>query len=160
MVVIHTGAAQQVRVWPLMRYAELHRRIVDQGLQVMVICDHEQAAFWNKQKGVCWKTVSSIGEMVQLLSVAKAFIGNDSGPGHVAAALGVPTFTIFGNQRPEWFLPDHPLATYVPGKPCHFKPCFDRCRFDQPFCLFDVSFDEVANRVEGFLKLLNVSSKT
>jgi ADP-heptose:LPS heptosyltransferase len=81
---------------------------------------------------------------------AGVFIGNDSGPGHIAALCGVPTFTIFGPQLPEWWVPFHPQAEYVEGKACPFKPCSDYCRFPKPFCIQDLSEEAVWKRVEQF----------
>jgi hypothetical protein len=64
-----------------------------------------------------------------LIDRAGAFIGNDSGPGHLAAFCGVPTFTLFGPQLPEWFAPLHPGSEWLEGKACPYKPCSDYCRY-------------------------------
>ncbi|MEQ8493816.1 MAG: glycosyltransferase family 9 protein, partial [Gammaproteobacteria bacterium] len=48
-----------------------------------------------------------------LLARAAAFVGNDSGLGHIAAALGVPTVTVFGPGRPERYRPWGPRARVV-----------------------------------------------
>jgi heptosyltransferase-2 len=79
-------------------------------------------------------------------------IGNDSGPGHLAAFCGVPTFTIFGPQLPEWFAPLHPRSEWVEGKACPYKPCSDYCRFPQPFCILDLSVEAILPRVEQFVR--------
>ena len=81
---------------------------------------------------------------------AGIFIGNDSGPGHLAAYYGVPTFTIFGPQLSEWFAPLSPTAEVFEGKACPYKPCSDYCRYAKPFCLGEVKVDEVWARVETF----------
>jgi heptosyltransferase-2 len=48
-----------------------------------------------------------VRELAGALSAVKAYVGNDSGPKHLAAAVGVPTFTFFGPEDPlEW----HPYA--------------------------------------------------
>jgi heptosyltransferase-2 len=86
-----------------------------------------------------------------LLERAGAFIGNDSGPGHVAAFCGVPTFTIFGPQLPEWFAPLHPSSDWLEGKACPYKPCSDYCRFPAPYCMANSTEEEVFGRVEAFV---------
>ena len=68
-----------------------------------------------------------------------------------AAYCGVPTFTIFGPQLPEWFAPLHPEGEWLEGKPCPYKPCSDYCRFAEPLCLSRVTDEEVWIRVEWFL---------
>jgi ADP-heptose:LPS heptosyltransferase len=85
------------------------------------------------------------------MSDVGAFIGNDSGPGHLAALLGIPTVTLFGPQVPTWFVPLHPAAIYIEGKPCPYKPCSDYCRFPEPHCLWNITEAEVCKRVDEFL---------
>jgi heptosyltransferase-2 len=90
--------------------------------------------------------------LLKCLESASHFIGNDSGPGHLAAILGVPSFIIFGPQLPERFLPAHPRAQFIEGKPCRFKPCFDYCRFEKPFCLHDSKEEEVWHAILNWIK--------
>jgi len=89
--------------------------------------------------------------LIDVLSTADRFIGNDSGPGHLAALLGVPTFTVFGPQLPELFAPQHPQSAWIDGAPCPYKPCFDACRFPQANCLLDLSVGQVWARLEPWL---------
>mgnify|MGYP001544332006 CR=1 FL=1 len=86
------------------------------------------------------------------LAGAERFVGNDSGPGHLAALLGVPTFTIFGPQLPELFAPQHPKSAWIEGAPCPCKPCFDSCRFPMPFCIREVSVDAVWAKLQTWLE--------
>jgi heptosyltransferase-2 len=86
-----------------------------------------------------------------MLESGSVFIGNDSGPGHLAAASGLPTFTIFGPQFAELFLPLHPQRGWVEGKPCPYKPCFDACRYPAPHCILKLETAEVTEAVRQFL---------
>ena len=150
-VLVHTGAGQPVRVWPLERYRGLVERLRRQGCQVQVACDPEQRGWWLAagESGVA--TPRTVSELVLLVERVSAIIGNDSGPCHLAAFCGVPAFTIFGPQLPEWFAPLHPAAEWLEGKPCPYKPCSDYCRFPTPFCMVRSSEEEVGGRVEAFL---------
>jgi heptosyltransferase-2 len=96
-----------------------------------------------------------VAELLPLLDRASVLIGNDSGPGHLAAFAGVPTFTIFGPQLPEWFAPLHPAAQWVAGKPCPYKPCSDYCRFAEPICLTGWTEPEIWARIEPFIEKIN-----
>jgi ADP-heptose:LPS heptosyltransferase len=87
-----------------------------------------------------------------LLDRAGAFFGNDSGPGHLAAACGLPTFTLFGPQLHEWFAPLHPDSEVMEGKACPYKPCSDYCRYPEPFCLRGITVAEVWPRLEPFAR--------
>ncbi len=152
-LVYHSGAARQVRVWPVERAARLAASLRDKGYPVEVICDPDQRGSWEKA-GERPHVPGSLSGLLDRLEGAGAFVGNDSGPGHLAAALGVPTFTFFGPQRPEWFLPDHPQAGHLEGRPCPHKPCFDACRFDVAHCLQDVPLDEALQAVQSWLARL------
>jgi ADP-heptose:LPS heptosyltransferase len=87
-----------------------------------------------------------------LVDRAGVFIGNDSGPAHLSALCGVPTFTIFGPQLPEWFAPLHPAGQWLEGKACPYKPCKDYCFFPTPYCMTNIGEEEVWGRVTAFLK--------
>lgn len=152
LVLLHTGAAQTVRVWPLERYLLMVRKLRALGYPVRVACDPDQEAWW---KSVGEQNVSvpkTITELLNILDEAGVFVGNDSGPGNLAAVCGVPTFTLFGPQLAELFVPLHPAAQFLTGKPCPYKPCSDYCRFPVAHCLVDVTEAEVWPRVETFVR--------
>jgi len=152
LVLLHTGAAQAVRVWPLERYLLLARKLRALGYPVRIVCDPGQAAWWKNAGEQEVAAPQSMSQLLKVLDDAGVFVGNDSGPGHLAASFGVPTFTLFGPQLPELFLPVHPAAQFLPGKPCPYKPCSDYCRFPVAHCLVDVTEAEVWPRVEAFVR--------
>ena len=152
IVFIHTGAGQPVRVWPLERYQQIVRRLRERGRQVRLVCNSEQRDWWVKAGERDVATPRTIAELLELMGDAGVFIGNDSGPGHLAAFCGIPTFTFFGPQVPEWFVPLHPAAQWIEGKACPYKPCSDYCMFFSPHCLSGVSEEEVAPVLERFLR--------
>ena len=150
-VLIHTGARHTVRVWPLENYRRLAGKLRASGIEVQIACNPEQESWWKQNGEARVAKPATVSELIELADRAGAFIGNDSGPGHIAALCGVPTFTIFGPQLPEWFVPLHPHAEYAEGKACPFKPCSDYCRFPKPFCIQDISEETVWKRVEQFV---------
>jgi ADP-heptose:LPS heptosyltransferase len=133
--VIHTGAGQSTRLWPQERFDDIAVRLRAAGWQVTLLDDS-------------WR---DLDRLLDTLASADRFIGNDSGPGHLAALLGVPTFTIFGPTPVEVFSPQHPLAVWVEGRPCPYKPCRDYCRFTVPHCLHEIPVAEVWSRLQGWL---------
>lgn len=151
-VLVHTGAAQPVRVWPLDRYREVVRRLRDLGYEVRVACDPSQLNWWQGVGETQAEAPSSVTRLWEIAQSAGAFFGNDSGPAHLAAISGVPTFTLFGPQLPEWFAPMHPFGELLEGKPCPCKPCSDYCQFPVSFCLTRQELEEVWPRVLAFLQ--------
>lgn len=152
-VFIHTGAGQAIRVWPLDRYAQLVRELRQRKYKVLVACDPEQRAWWINAGEPDVAVPRSVNDLLGLIDQAGAFVGNDSGPGHLAAFCGVPTFSLFGPQLPEWFAPLHPESFCFEGKPCPYKPCSDYCRFDVPRCLWEISLAEAQTELLRFLTL-------
>lgn len=134
---IHPGAAQAVRQWPRDRFEIIGTRLQARGIEVVWLPEH-----------------GNLDPLLELLTRVDAFIGNDSGPGHLAALLGVPTFTIFGPQLPEAFAPRHPDAAWIEGAPCPYKPCYDACRFTAPQCLLAIEADHVWPRIDAWLATL------
>src|ERR1019366_7828204 len=149
-VLVHTGAGQPVRVWPLERYQKIVARLRQRSFRVQVACDPDQRDWWVAAGEKDVDAPRSVTELFAVLDRAGAFIGNDSGPGHLAAFCGVPTFTLFGPQLPEWFVPLHPAAEWMEGRVCPYMPCSDYCRYPAPHCLWNISEEEVWTRVEKF----------
>lgn len=91
----------------------------------------------------------SIGALAALLARADAVVTNDSGPMHVAAALGTPTIGLFGPETPVMY---GPLGFDCVGlwKPPACSPCINvhenkqsTCVHGRPECLVGISVDEV-----------------
>jgi ADP-heptose:LPS heptosyltransferase len=150
-ILVHTGAGQPVRVWPLERYRHLVARLRQKGYRVQVASDPDQRGWWLEAGEQSVATPRTVAELFTLADRAGVFIGNDSGPGHLAAFCGVPTFTLFGPQVPEWFAPLHPASEWLEGKACPYKPCSDYCRFSSPCCMMNSGQEEVEVLVESFL---------
>lgn len=126
-----------MRRWPRERFEQIASTLREHGWTVSLIDD----------------THGDLDKLITTLADADRFIGNDSGPGHIAALLGIPTFTIFGPQLSENFVPQHPQAAWIEGAPCPHKPCFDNCRFAEPHCLLNVTIEAVRSRVEAWLAI-------
>ena len=150
-ILIHTGAGQPIRVWPLERYKNLVTRLRSEHQQVTVACDPDQREWWLRAGETGVASPNTVNELLALIDRAGVFIGNDSGPGHLAALCGVPTFSFFGPQLPEWFAPMHPESFCLEGKPCPYKPCSDYCRFASPRCLWEVTEQEAWESINKFV---------
>ncbi|WP_345801401.1 glycosyltransferase family 9 protein [Microbacterium sp. AZCO] len=103
LVVVHPGATDPRRRWPAERFAEIAGRCAGEGLRVVVVGDGTDAAAGEAiaaGAGAGDAVVSlagrlSLGELAGLLAVADVFVGNDSGPRHLAQAVGTATVGLF-----------------------------------------------------------------
>ncbi len=105
IVGIHPGASVLENRWPLERFTELARTIVAQaGVRVLAFVDPAgYGAAFGDVPGVVLAKVG-IRELMALIQRCNFLICNDSGPMHIAGALGVPTVAIF-RWINRWYLP-------------------------------------------------------
>ena len=99
-VVIHPGSKRALTRWPAVRFAELAARFVRDGLEVVWVDVPEAPA--EIPPGVRTVTPGKLRELVQLLANASLFVGNNSGPMHVANALGTPLVVAPGPAANAW----------------------------------------------------------
>ena len=104
---------------------------------------------------------TTLGEFLELLAACEVVLTNDSGPMHVASALGVPTVAVFGSTDEVATGPTGPLARVV-REPVSCSPCFQReCPLTDPganlACLRKVSVERV---VKEALEIVGVDGKS
>jgi heptosyltransferase-3 len=97
--VIHPFASAPGKAWPAARFKEIARNLnLEPVFLAGPIDDLEPFGSFQSSRGSLKVTKS-------LLSGASLFIGNDSGPAHIAAAFGVPVVVLFGPSDPVTWAP-------------------------------------------------------
>lgn len=96
----------------------------------------------------------SVPELVDVLGRVDLLLCNDSGPGHIAAACGRPVIPIFGPTNPDWFRPWGDLHHVVIRDICPWRPCFDYCKFSQPYCMTKLLPERVWPEIREHLQQL------
>jgi heptosyltransferase-2 len=102
------GANWETKRWPAERFAGLARRALQQGMQVAVQGSAAEAPLGRLVAQLAPGAVDLCGKLDLrglggFISRCTAFVANDSGPMHVARALGVPTLAFFGSTDPTMF---------------------------------------------------------
>ncbi len=111
LIAIHPGSGGRDKRWPLTSYFELAHRLATRGAGVMAVCGPvERDVVDELPAHLPCLVPRDLRSLAALLHAADLFIGNDSGPGHIAAAVGTPTLTLFGPTDAETWAPRHPLA--------------------------------------------------
>ncbi|HET8826019.1 MAG TPA: glycosyltransferase family 9 protein [Terriglobales bacterium] len=104
IVLINPGAGWGAKEWPSERYGEISWGLAKEGASVLVNYGpgEEQLAkdVQDSSGGVAQPITCSIAELIALTRRAKLFIGGDTGPLHLAAAMDVPLVAIFGPTDP------------------------------------------------------------
>ena len=160
------GMELTAKRWPLERYREIVYKLVSQrDAQVLLIGGKDDVVLngtllehldvpEGSVLNLAGKT--NFGESAALLQRCVLFIGNDSSPMHLAAAVGIPVIAIFGPTSPQEYGPyplDDPkhiaLWNNPKGRPCFFlgkmQPCTD-CT-----CMQLVSVDDVWDAVQRLI---------
>ncbi len=102
-VVIHPFAATSEKTWPAERFVAVADQMQAAGLlPVIVAGPADDAAPFSKFQVV---RNAPLSELKSLMSGAALFVGNDSGPAHVAAAFGIPVVVLFGPSDPVTWAP-------------------------------------------------------
>jgi heptosyltransferase-2 len=98
----------------------------------------------------------SLDQLAELFRRCMVVVGNDSGPGHFAAAVGTPVITLFGPTVPEFgFFPLGPKSVVIEGKALECRPCGPYggmyCPVKTHECMRGISVDKVMNVIEVVL---------
>jgi lipopolysaccharide heptosyltransferase I len=111
-VVFVPGSAHRDKRWPVERFAELAEKISSKfDLPVIAAGSAGEAALVEKLVELSEVPVTNIagktalGELVILLKKAKLVVSNDTGPGHIAAALGAPLVIMYSWSNPARIAP-------------------------------------------------------
>lgn len=172
VVCVAPGSAEsaKARMWPHDRYAELcDEIIIRHNAKIIFIGNANENELIISIQGLMenkGKTINSAGDttltqLFYLISISGLFIGNDSGPMHIAAAQGIKTLGLFGPNLPVRFGPygEGNIGLYK-GYNCEFSPCINVHKGEIPDCLYprdsndyqkcmkNISVDDVLKEVE------------
>lgn len=107
--VLSSGAGWPSKLWPPERYAQVARELgLQRGLPSLVVWGTpDELPLAEEVVRLCpeFATLApptSLTELGALLRPARLFVGSDTGPMHLAVAVGVPTVSMHGTSRAEW----------------------------------------------------------
>ncbi len=106
--VIVPGAAQPNKCWPIERFAELAGKIGERfGLSIVATGSQGEREYIETlgKRVINLAGKTSVRELIPLMKKASLVVSNDTGPGHIAVALGVPIVMIFGPTNPARVCP-------------------------------------------------------
>jgi len=122
-VLIHPGSGSPAKCWPLDCYVQLADRLKSTGRSVRFIIGEVELERWSqsdverlKSAGE-FKSCNTHLELLNEINAAAMFIGNDSGPAHLAGIIGVPTLVLFGSTDPGQWKPLGPRVKVFRAQP-------------------------------------------
>lgn len=116
--VFHAMAAMPEKVWPAPFFLEVARYASRElALEPVFIGGPGE----DLSQFQIWRTIGGapLGEIARLVRDAEVFVGNDSGPAHVAAAFGIPQVVFFGPSDEEIWSPWRTVSRVLKADPIH-----------------------------------------
>lgn len=143
--VIAPSAGKEANRWPADRFGQLAaalpiRSVVISNSADAPLVDEVVAA--GKGKAVSMAGKTDLKELVALISRASFFISNDTGPMHIAAALNIPVFALFGPANPTRTGPYGNFHTIL-RKEISCSPCYRKKPCTHWSCMEELSVAEV-----------------
>lgn len=151
-VVFVPGSAQADKCWPVERFALLAENISSQfGLPIVAAGTASEAPLVKTLKQKARVPVmnlagqTSLKELVALLRAARLVVSNDTGPGHIAAALGTPLVLMFSWSNPARIAPYGRTECMVANEPYNRGR---KIRSDDPqHSISAITFEQVYQKV-------------
>lgn len=157
----YPGELLPIRGWPIDRYGDLVNRLLDQTQELYIaLTGLPMAANYNEQIASRVKNdrcidltgqIDSLKDFVNLLSLARVLVTNDSGPAHFASLVDVQSVVLFGPETPALYRPIGSATTVLYSNfscsPCvsafnhRHTPCSDNK------CLQAISVEQVYSAV-------------
>ncbi len=145
--------------WPAERYAILADRFIDEcGADVILIgaAPEEDVSLDVRERmhnlPILLTGKTDLSQLVSVLSLVDMLVTNDTGPAHIAAALGRPTLVIFGPTNPLTTRPFSPFGEVV-SQPPDCAPCMLRdCPIDHR-CMTAITPDHILERARVLLDI-------
>lgn len=154
LVLVNPSARWITKQWPLERFADVCRRLAGESVSVALIGgaeDVERCRRLQELVGMSLPDLSgktTLKQLAALMRHASLLLTNDSGPMHMAVAMGLPVVAIFGPTNPSRTGPypasaglDRVLRKDISCAPCYRKKCRTL------ICMDSLSADEVVGAV-------------
>ena len=155
LIAIHPGSPIPLKRWMPERYAELadwltarkRAKILFVGVKDETpIITEIQRLMRAESINIAGKT--TLTQLASILHICNVFIGNDSGPMHLAAAVGTPTIGLYGPGDPTRFGPVGTKCRTIQSK-TDCPPCRGTtCRFGKDGCMSKIQVADVRQTLE------------
>jgi heptosyltransferase-3 len=156
IVTVHPGAGRLQKLWTVSGFATIADWLAARDYQVVFVGGPGELDRTSEIISLLSHQtynlvgILSLGELMALFEMSSLFLGNDSGPMHLAAAMGTPVVAVFGYADETRWGPRCEKSIVLRGQErcqdCSKKECRD------PICINTLSSDDVKNAIETLLQ--------
>ncbi len=157
VVAVNTSGGWAVKRWPMERFAELADRLAGElGVEILIPWGPGEEPDVERLRGLMRTTplvppATTLLELAALLKRCWFMVSNDSGPMHVAAAMGVPVVGIFGPTHPKLQGPFGEMHRTVRNETLTCLGCnLTECPIGNP-CMLELPVEQVLEAVHQLL---------
>lgn len=168
-----SGGHSSLKQWPVERFAQVAKELAARRpCRFVVIGGPGEEALGRDLKAALDSVIDTTGrttlrQMAALLSRCDCYLGNDTGPMHVATAVGTRVVALFGPTCTHRYRPygdghrvvSLPMTCSPCGRDTHEDRC-KRCIYDRPECLLQITPEQVVAEVEEILKAQDINLRT
>jgi ADP-heptose:LPS heptosyltransferase len=149
-VVVHPGTSAPARTWPAERHRQAVRELVEDGHRVVVTGkERELTAFVAHGVAVDLGGRTTLGQLAAVIERAGVLVAGNTGPAHLAAAVGTPVVSLFAPVVPAARWAPYRVPTVLLGDqhaPCRLSRA-RLCPVAGHPCLSEVSSEQVVKAV-------------
>lgn len=161
-IAISTGTSERwlSKKWGIDNYSSLISKLIENNFQIILVgsaleLEDSEILLKKYPQIISFVNKTDLTELKNLLANVDIFIGNDSGPTHIAAGVGTNTLTIFGSTDIKHcvkFMPYRGTHQYLkPTKDIKCHPCYKtKCPINME-CMFSIKPDMVYNKINIIL---------
>ena len=149
--------------WGVNNYLNLIKKLVEINYQIILIgseLELEESEFilknFQNNEVISFVNKTNLTQLKNLLAEVDLYIGNDSGPSHIAAGVGTNTITIFGSTDIKHcvkFMPYTGIHEYLkPSEDIKCHPCYKtKCPTNME-CMSSITVDQIVDKVNQLIQ--------
>lgn len=141
--------------WPASHYADLAQHYLQLGWQVYILGSKNDSDIADEINQLCHQTCLNLTgrtrllDAIDLLALSQRVVCNDSGLMHIACAVDVPVYALFGSSDTRYTPPLSDKALGIESQ-LSCRPCFKRtCQFQHTDCLTKITPEIVIEKMEA-----------
>ena len=156
LVIVHPGSPISLKRWRTERFAAIADWLIEQkNAQILLVGARDEAPIVSavqrqmREKSMNLAGETTVSQLAELLKRSRLFLGNDSGPMHIAAAVGTQTIGLYGPGNPARFGPVGLNCHTVRRQP-HCPPCMGTvCKFGGEGCMKDIRTEDIIQTIQA-----------
>jgi len=156
MICVNIGATRNTKLWAWEKFADLCETLSSKLGFTVVLTGSDAEREWERrilsktQKPISLVNSLNLKDLAALYSMSELYIGCDTGPTHIAAAMKTPIVVLFGSSDHNIWWP-YKVPHKLVRKNLDCSPC-EGCTKERYYCIEDIEVEEVLDAVSNLIQ--------